>query len=146
MCYQRGKRRTQQKTSPQPSKSKSIHQRIKLEYTNNKRLSKRSLHHVLEPSKLLLPTDFSESCFHQLSGSRNPTQLHPPLNGSFQCFLTTPKLHLTLRLGMVSIWAKNLSRMQRQRDRSRGIPKGNVQIIVGITISNSQVYLLGFSL
>ena len=36
----------------------------KLEYTNNKRPFKPSLLNVLEPSKLLLPTDFSESCFH----------------------------------------------------------------------------------
>ena len=33
----------------------------KLEYTNNKRFSKPSLPNVLEPSKLLLPTDFSKS-------------------------------------------------------------------------------------
>ena len=36
----------------------------KLEYTNNKRPSKPSLSSVLEPSKLLLPTDFLKSCFH----------------------------------------------------------------------------------
>ena len=71
MCYRRGNQRTRQKTSPQPSKSKSIHQRIKLEYMNNKRPSKSSLLRVLKPYKLLLPTDFSESCLLQLSGSRN---------------------------------------------------------------------------
>ena len=36
----------------------------KLKYTNNKRPSKPSLPNVLEPFKLLLPTDFSESCLH----------------------------------------------------------------------------------
>ena len=36
----------------------------KLEYTNNKRPSKPSLPNVLELSKLLLLTDFSESCLH----------------------------------------------------------------------------------
>ena len=36
----------------------------KLEYTNNKRPSKPSLPNVLEPSKLLLLMDFSESCLH----------------------------------------------------------------------------------
>ena len=36
----------------------------KLEYTNNKRPFNPSLPNVLEPSKLLLPTDFSESCLH----------------------------------------------------------------------------------
>ena len=111
----------------------------KLEYTNN-------LPNVLEPSKLLLPTDFSESCLLQLSGSRNSAQLRPPLNSSFQCFPIAPKSHLTLRLCVVSFWVKNLSRIQRRRGRSRGKPQGNVQMIVAITISNSQVYLLGFSL
>ena len=36
----------------------------KLEYTNNKRPSKPSLPNVLDPSKFLLPTDFSESYLH----------------------------------------------------------------------------------
>ena len=36
----------------------------KLEYMNNKKPSKPSLPHELEPSKLLLLTDFSESCLH----------------------------------------------------------------------------------
>ena len=36
----------------------------KLEYTNNKRPSKPSLPYVLKLSKLLLPTDFSESYLH----------------------------------------------------------------------------------
>ena len=34
----------------------------KLEYTNNKRPSKPSLPHVLDPSKLLLPTDLTKPC------------------------------------------------------------------------------------
>ena len=34
----------------------------KLKYTKNKKPSKPSLPHVLEPSKLLLPTDFAEPC------------------------------------------------------------------------------------
>ena len=70
-CYRRGNQRTWQKTSPPPFKSKLIHQRIKLKYTNNKRPSKPSLPHVLEPSKLLLPTDLLEPCLLQLSGSHN---------------------------------------------------------------------------
>jgi len=36
----------------------------KLEYTNKKIPSKPSLLNVLEPFKLLLPTDFLESCLH----------------------------------------------------------------------------------
>ena len=78
MCYREGNRRTRRKTSLRPSKLKLIHQRIKLEYTNNKRPSKGSLPYILEPSKLLLPTDFSESCLLQLSGSHNLARLHPP--------------------------------------------------------------------
>ena len=70
-CYRRGNRRTQRKTSSRPSKLKLFHQRIKFEYTNIKRPFKPSLPHVLEPSKLLLPTDFSESCLLQLFESRN---------------------------------------------------------------------------
>ena len=116
----------------------------KLEYMNNKRPSKLSLSQVLEPSKLLLPTDFLEFCLHQLFGSHNSTQLHLSLNGSFQYFPKAPKLDSTLKLGEVSVWAKNLLRMQRWRDRSREKPRENVQMIVGIIISNSQVYLLGF--
>ena len=45
-----------------PPSGKMIHYRIKLEYMNNKRPSKPSLPHVPKPSKLLLPTDFSEPC------------------------------------------------------------------------------------
>ena len=70
-CYRRGNRKTRRKTYPQSSKSKSIHQRIKLEYTNNKKPSKPNLPNVFEPSKLLLPTDFSELCLFQFSRSRN---------------------------------------------------------------------------
>ena len=70
-CYRRGNRKTRQKTSPRPSKSKSIHQRIKLEYTNNKKPFKPSLPNILKPSKLLLLTDFSKSCLLQLSKSHN---------------------------------------------------------------------------
>ena len=71
MCYRRGNRRTRPKTSSRPSKSKSIHQRIKLKYTNNKRPSKPNLPNVLESFKLSLPMDFSKSCLLQLSGSCN---------------------------------------------------------------------------
>ena len=117
-CCRRGNRRTWQKTSLRPSKSKSILQRIKLEYMNNKRPSKPSLPHVLKPSKLFLPTDFSESCLLQLSRSHNPARLHMPMNGSFQCFPTASNSHLALRMGVVSVWANNLSRIQRLKGRS----------------------------
>ena len=77
-CYQRGNRRTWRKTSPRPFKLKLIHQRMKLEYMNNKRPFKPSLPHILKPSKLLLPTDFAKPCLLLLSRSRNLAQLHPP--------------------------------------------------------------------
>ena len=112
-CYRRRNRRIWLKTSPRPSKLKLTHQRINLEYTNNKRPSKSSLPYVPKPSKLLLPTDFSDPCLLQLFGFRNSTQLHPPMNGSFQYFLTAPNSHFTLRMGMVNVWAINLSRIWR---------------------------------
>ena len=37
---------------------------IKLKYTNNKRPFEPSLLNILEPSKLLLLSDFLESCLH----------------------------------------------------------------------------------
>ena len=74
-----------------PPKSKSIHQRIKLEYTNNKRLSKPNLPHVLKPSKLLLPTHFSKSCLLQFFGSRNT--LDCIRQASPASFDKSPKLH-----------------------------------------------------
>ena len=96
-CYQRGNRKTRRKTSPLPSKQQSIHQRIKLEYTNNKRPSKPCLPNVFEPSKLLLPTDFSESCLLQLSRSRNtPDCIHQASPASFGKSPKLPKLQNTL--------------------------------------------------
>ena len=69
----------------------------KLEYTNNKRASKPSLPNVLEPSKLLLPTDFSESYLHQLSGSHNmPDCIRQALLASFGKSPKLPKLQNTL--------------------------------------------------
>ena len=62
MCYRRGNRSTRQKTSLPLSKRLFDLLENKLEYTNNKKPSKPSLPHVLEPSKLLLPTDFAKPC------------------------------------------------------------------------------------
>ena len=39
------------------------------------------------------------------------SKLHLPINSLFQCFPHAPKLLSTLRLGEVSVWAKNLSMM-----------------------------------
>ena len=66
--------------------------------------------------------------------------------GFFQCFSTAPKPHFTLKLSVVRVWAINLSRIWIWRGRSRGKPQRIVQMIVGITISNSQWKYLEFSL
>ena len=96
-CYRSGNRRTRRKTSLQPSKSKSIHQRINLEYTNNKRPSKPNLPNVLESFKLLLPMDFSKSCLLQLFGSCNSLDyIHQASSTSFGKFLKFSRLQNTL--------------------------------------------------
>ena len=96
-CFRRGNQRTRRKTSLGPSKSNLIHQRIKLEYANNKRPSKPSLPNVLEPSKLLLSTDFSESCLLQLYRSRNtPDCIRQASPASFGKSSKLPNLQNTL--------------------------------------------------
>ena len=75
-----------------------------------------------------------DSWSHVFTSCSNPTissKLHPSLNGFFQCFLYAPKLLSTLRMGEVSIQAKNLLRMCRQRSRSKGNFREMVQMIVG---------------
>ena len=63
------------------------------------------------------------SLSHVFTSYPNPainSKLHPPINGFFQYFPHTPKLLSTLRLGEVSVWAKNLSKICNWRGRSRG--------------------------
>ena len=85
-----------------------------------KRLSKPNLPKVLEPSKFQLPMDFIELYLHQLSGSRNQLQLHPLKNGFIQCFPQAPKQLTTLRLGVICVWAKKLSKgMELERQKQR---------------------------
>ena len=59
------------------------------------------------------------------------SKLYPPVNNFFQCFPYAPKLLSTLRMGEVSVWAKNHSRMCRWRGRSEGNFREMVQTIVG---------------
>ena len=122
-CYRRGNRRARRKTSPQPSKSKSIHQRIKLEYMNNKRPSKPSLPRVLEPFKLLLPTDFSESCLLKLFGSRNmPDCIRQASLASFAKSPKLPKLQntlYTLKTCVFYLGTNLLSRYDNGRGKER---------------------------
>ena len=117
---------------------------MELKLTQHSCKSQLYIPNVFEPSKLLLLTDLLESCLHQLYRSHNLAQLHQPLNNFFQCFQRAPKLLSTLRLGEVSVWAKNLSMMYKWGGWSRGKPRENVQMIIGMTISNSQVFCQGF--
>ena len=48
------------------------------------------------------------------------SKLHLPINGFFQCFPHAPKLPSTLRLGEVSVWAKNLYMICNWRGRKKG--------------------------
>ena len=97
----------------------------KLEYTNNKKPSKPSLPNVLEPFKLLLLMDFSESCLHQFSRSHNTTLLHPPsITGSFlensQSFPSSKTLS-TLFIGVTNVWIQISSQgMTMEEERRRG--------------------------
>ena len=84
---------------------------------------------------------------HVFTSYPNPaisSKLHPSVNGFFQCFSYAPKLLSTLILGEVSVQAKNLSRICKWRDRSRGNLQRNVVDDCGFTISNSQVYSQSF--
>ena len=84
---------------------------------------------------------------HVFTSYPNPaisSKLHPSVNGFFQCFPQAPKLLSTLKMGEVSVQAKNLSRICKWRDRSRGNLQRNVVDDCGFTISNSQVYSQSF--
>ena len=67
-----------------------------------------------------------------------------PISGFFQCFPYAPKLLLTHKIGEISVWVKNLSRMCKWRGRSRGKLQRNGVEDCGFTISKSQVYSQGF--
>ena len=122
-CYRRGNQKTRRKSSLRPSKLKLIHQRIKLEYMNNKIPSKPSLPHVLEPSKLLLSTDFLESCLHQLSRSRNtPNYICQALPASFGKSPKLPRLqntHYTLNRCELCLGTNLLSRYNNGRGKEK---------------------------
>ena len=80
---------------------------------------------LIYPMYLNLPSYSSQqtSPSHVFTSYLDPaicSKLHPPTNGFFQCFPHTPKLLSTLRLGKVSVWAKNLSKICNWRGRSRG--------------------------
>ena len=68
------------------------------------------------------------------------SKLYLLIDGFFQYFPHEPKLHSAFRLGEVSVWAKNLSRMCNWRGRSRGKLKRNCIDYCGFTISNFRVY------
>ena len=58
-------------------------------------------------------------------------RLHPPKPGFFQCFPVAPNPHLTLRKGVVSFWAINLSMVWKCRGRSWGKSTSNCVEICG---------------
>ena len=74
------------------------------------------------------------------------SKLHLLLNGFFQCFPYAPKLLSTLKMGEVSVWAKNLSKMCRWRGRSKGNFREMVQMIVGIQSLTLKCLVRVFSL
>ena len=70
ICYRRGNRSPQRKTSPLPSRRSIIHQKMELGYMNSRRPSKSNLHSVPKPSKLLTPTRLCRTfVFSSLSDS-----------------------------------------------------------------------------
>ena len=74
---------------------------------------------------LNLPSSYYQwaSRSHVFTSCPNPvisSKLHLPLNGFFQCFPYAPKLLSTLKMGKISVWAKNFSRMCRWRGKSKG--------------------------
>ena len=117
-CYQRGNRSTQRKTSPRPSKPKSIHWWIKLKYMNKEETLIYQMY--LNPSSSCYQQVLRSHVFTSCPDPAISSKLHPPLNGFFQCFPYAPKLLSTLRIGEVSVWVKNLSRKWKWRGRSKG--------------------------
>ena len=104
-----------------------------------------------DPSSLIYPMYLNppSSSYQQASRSYVFTsysdltigsKLHLPINDFFQCFSYAPKLLLTLKLGEVSVWVKNLSRICKWKGKSRGKLKGNCVDDCEFTISNSQMY------
>ena len=105
-----------------PPSNKLIYQRIKLEYINNKRPSNPNLPHVLEPSKLLLPTDFSESCLLQHFGSRDMLDcICQASSASFGKSLKLSKLQKTLytlnRWGCIQVQISSQGMIMGERRR-----------------------------
>ena len=84
-----------------------------------------------DPPNLIYPMYLNPPSFSYQRASRShvftsyldlafSSKLHLPANDFFQCFPYAPKLLSTLRLGEISVWAKNFSMMCRWRSRSRG--------------------------
>ena len=110
MCYQKRNRSTQRKTSLRPSKL--------------------NLSNVLEPSSYQ-----RTSSSHVFTSYQDPaisSKLHLPIKGFFQCIPCAPKFLSTLRLGEISVWAKNLSRICYWRGRSSGKLREIVKMIMGL--------------
>ena len=103
--------------------------------------------YLKDPPKLIYPKYLNppSSSYQQASPSHVFTSYLDPaissklyllIDGFFQYFPHEPKLHSAFRLGEVSVWTKNLSRMCNWRGRSRGKHKRNCIDYYGFTISN----------
>ena len=120
MCYRRGNRKTRQNTSPPPSKP--------------------SLPHILELSKLLLPTDLTKPCLLQFSGSHNSARLHPPNKWLLPMLPSSTKTLLYTQDGCGKcLGYQPLKDLEMERQELRK-PQWIVQRIVGMKISHSQGY------
>ena len=144
-CSRRGNRRTRRKTSPPPSKRKSIHQTISWDTWVSKKPSKPNLPDIPKPSKLLLQQGFSEPCLvlvlqilQQAPCCICHSRLLPMLPSSTKMSLNTPK-----RCGKC-LGYQPLNGVENGEGRVEEIPQASVQRKVGITISNSQCVWLGF--
>ena len=101
MCYRRGNRSPQCKTSSSPSKRSIIHQRIKLGYINCRRPFKRNLPSVPKPSKLLAPTRLRRTFIFSSLLDPAISPLHQPI--SIGPFLTASQVpnNLLTEMSMV---------------------------------------------
>ena len=98
-CYRRGNRKTWRKTSPQPSKSKLIHQRINLEYTNNKDPPSLVYPMYLSPPSFCYQLASRNLVFSNFPGSRNSAQLHPPSEWLLPMLPNSTKTSLYTQIG-----------------------------------------------
>ena len=67
-----------------------------------------------------------QTLFSLASRYRSYPQLHPPKNGITQCFQKAPNQLITLRMGVVCVWAKKLSKDMELEEKRVKKTKRNV--------------------